>query len=64
MSNKKKIRKVGEVPPGKIPVFDPQGRLRGHVGPKATAASVARFHGYGGSQLTKKDGRDSWSFPK
>ena len=61
----KQKRKPGEVPPGKIAVRDPRGNIRGHVGPRATAAIAARFHGYHGSKLVKgKDGRDSWSFPK
>jgi hypothetical protein len=59
-------RKPGTVPEGKIAVLDPKGRLRGHVGPKATAATAARFHGIQGSQFVKgKNGeRDSWCFPK
>ena len=52
-----KKRKIGEVPPGKIMVLDPQGRLR---------ATAARFTNRHGAKLTKgKNGeRDSWSFPK
>jgi len=66
----KKPRKSGTVPPGKVGVYDRAGRLRGHVGPKATSATAARFHGQLGSTLAKvrdpatgKE-RDSWSFPK
>ena len=61
-----KKRKPGEVPPGKIAVLDPRGHVRGHVGPRATSATAARFHGRFGSKLTKDKatGRTSWSFPK
>lgn len=61
---KKKQRKPGEVPPDKIAVLDRNGNVRGHVGPKATSATAARFHGQLGSKLTKIKERDSWSFPK
>jgi hypothetical protein len=62
---KKKTRKPGEVPEGKIGVLDRKGRLRGVVGPKATSVTAARFSGEHGATLRKdKDGRDSWSFPK
>lgn len=61
---KKKARKVGEVRPGRIPIYDRQGNQRGHVGPKATSATVARFTGEFGAKLGKVKGRDSWSFPK
>lgn len=62
---KKKPRKPGTVPPGKFPVYDRSGHLRGHVGPKATAVTVTRFTGQAGAVLGKKKGeRDSWSFPK
>jgi hypothetical protein len=61
---KKKARRPGEVPPGKIAVLDRDGNVRGHVGPKATAATAARFTNQLGAKLTKKDGRTSWSFPK
>jgi len=60
----KKRRKVGEVPPGKIAVVDRKGRLRGHVGPKATSVTAARFTGEHGAKLTKDGDRTSWSFPK
>jgi hypothetical protein len=60
----KKKRKPGEVPEGRIGVFDRNGHLRGHVGPKATSVTAARFTEQHGARLTKKDGRDSWTFPK
>jgi hypothetical protein len=63
---KKKQRKPGTVPPGRIAVLDRAGNIRGHVGPQATGATAARFTGQTGAKLTKgKNGeRDSWSFPK
>lgn len=61
---RKKARKVGEVRPGRIPIYDRKGNLRGNVGKQATSATVARFVGEYGAKLTKKDGRNSWSFPK
>ena len=60
---KKKQRKPGEVPPGKFGVYDSDGNLRGHVGPRATAATAARFTGQTGAVLAKKDGREAWHFP-
>jgi hypothetical protein len=64
--SKKKERKPGTVPPGKFPVYDRAGNLRGHVGKKATSVTAARFTGQAGAKLTKgKNGeRTSWSFPK
>jgi hypothetical protein len=60
----KKKRKIGEVPPGRIPVLDHAGNVRGHLGKRATAASAARFTGHHGAVLRKVKGRDSWAFPK
>jgi hypothetical protein len=64
---KKKQRKPGTVPPGRIAVLDRAGNLRGHVGPHATSVTASRFTGQPGATLTKgksKGERDSWSFPK
>ena len=64
---KKKQRRPGQVPPGRIPVLDRKGQLRGHVGPRATSVTASRFTGQPGAVLTKgksKGERDSWSFPK
>jgi hypothetical protein len=64
---KKKPRKPGDVPPGKIGVYDRANKLRGHVGSKATSVTASRFTGQPGAVLTKgksKGERDSWSFPK
>ena len=59
-----KKRKPGQVPPGRIPVLDHAGNVRGHVGPRATAATAARFTKRTGAVLRKVKGRDSWTFPK
>ena len=59
----KQQRKIGEVAPGRIPVLDRAGNVRGNVGPKATAATTARFLGHHGAKLTKKKGRTVWQSP-
>lgn len=51
--------KPGELPPSRIPIYDAKGRRRGHVGRKASEATVARF-GVSDAKLGKKDGRDAW----
>ncbi len=56
---KTKPSKPGELPPNRIPVFDADGNRRGHVGFKASAATVARF-GVPDAELTTKDGRAAW----
>jgi hypothetical protein len=58
-----KQRKIGAVPPNRIPVIDDQDRLRGHVGKKATAVTASRFLGRLGATLGKKDGRVAWIGP-
>ena len=60
----RKPRKPGTVPPGKIGVYDAAGNIRGHVGPKATAASAARFTHRTDAVLGKVDGRPAWVLPK
>jgi len=47
-----------------IPIFDHAGNHRGHVGPKATAATVSRFIHQHGAKLGKKDGKTAWIGPK
>jgi hypothetical protein len=37
--------------------------MRGHVGPKATEVTVARFTGQHGSKLGKRDGKPAWISP-
>jgi hypothetical protein len=58
-----KQRKIGEVAPGRIPVLDRAGNDRGNVGPKATAATTARFLGHHGAKLKTKNGRKVWQSP-
>ena len=63
-------KELGDVREGRIPIVDHKHRLRGHVGPKATAVTVARFTGTPGAELKKMDkdgkitedgdGRDVW----
>jgi hypothetical protein len=54
-----KTAKPGAVPPGRLGVFDSQGRMRGHVGKMATQATCVRF-GVNDAQLSTKDGRACW----
>lgn len=60
---KKPEEKPGTLHPHHIPIFDHKGRHRGHVGPKATAATVSRFTGQHGSKLSTKDGKPAWISP-
>jgi hypothetical protein len=60
---KKKERKPGEISPGKFGVYGSDGTLRGHVGPRATSSTAARFTGEAGAVLAPKDGRMAWHFP-
>lgn len=55
-----KQRKPGTVPPGRIAILDQGGRIRGHVGPHATTATVARFLGHHNAKLEKNGGRAVW----
>ncbi len=59
--------KPGVVAPNRIGVYDRgpdnKPRLRGQVGPKATSATAARFHGQHGSTLGTVDGRTAWIAP-
>jgi hypothetical protein len=48
------------LPDGAIPIFDHQGRRRGHVsGSKASEATVRRF-GVVDAKLGTKDGKPAW----
>lgn len=58
-----KQRKPGSIPPGKLGVYDANDNLRGHVGPKATSVTAARFTGQFGATLGTKDGCDAWLTP-
>jgi hypothetical protein len=51
--------KPGQLPEGKLGVYDHKQNLRGHVGPLATAATASRF-GVHNAKLGKVDGRDAW----
>jgi hypothetical protein len=56
-----KARKPGTIPAGKLGVYDEHGRLRGHVGPRATAATVSRFTNRSNAKLGKdKSGKPCW----
>lgn len=59
-----KDRKPGEAPPHRVPIFDHKGNMRGHVGRRATPATVSRFLGQHGAKLGTKNGRDAWIGPK
>lgn len=60
-----KTIRPGVIAPNRLGVYDGQGRLRGQVGPKATASTAARFHGQLGSKLGKgPDGKQAWLAPK
>ena len=50
----------GGAPANRIPIVDHKGRARGHVGPKATAATVSRFFDGHGSALAQHNGRTVW----
>jgi len=58
-SNRAKKITPGELPPSRIPIFDAQGRRRGHVGHKASAATVARF-GVHNAKLGTRNNRVAW----
>lgn len=60
-----KTIRPGVIAPNRFGVYDGRGRLRGQVGPKATASTAARFHGQLGSKLGKgPDGKPAWLAPK
>jgi hypothetical protein len=55
----------GKIAPSRLGVYDGKGRLRGQVGPLATASTCARFHGQLGSKIGKgPDGKPAWLAPK
>ena len=59
----REVGKPGKIGDGKIGVYDAQLRLRGQVGPKATASTAARFHGQLGSTIRTVAGRKAWVAP-
>ena len=52
--------KPGALPASRIPIYDGQGRRRGHVGYKASEATVTGLFGVADPKLVKRDGRDAW----
>jgi len=60
---KAKPVKPGTLDPHHIGIFDHAGNMRGHVGPKATAATVSRFVGHGAT-LQTINGRQCWKGKK
>jgi hypothetical protein len=61
--SKKPEEKPGTLNEHHIPIYDHKDRMRGHVGPKATEVTVARFTGQHGSKLGKRDGKPAWISP-
>ena len=55
----KKIKTVDPLPPSRVPIFK-NDHMVGHVGRKASSATVSRFTGTHDNKLCKKDGRDAW----
>lgn len=51
--------KPGELPDSRIPIFDHEGRRRGHVGRLGSESTVRRF-GVDNAKLGTKDGRPAW----
>lgn len=56
--------KPGDPPLNRLPIYDHEGNMRGHVGKTATQATVARFIGRHGATLGEKNGRKAWLGPK
>lgn len=48
------------IPAGRIPVLDHKKIMRGHVGPKATEATLPRFGLKHGGSLQTVKGRQCW----
>jgi hypothetical protein len=58
MPRKTKMPKPGLPPAGRLGIYDRNGNMRGHVGPRASAATVRRFGIE--AELSNKDGRPAW----
>ncbi len=56
-------RKAGEAPEGRLPIYDFEGNMRGHVTHAATQSTVSRFIGRHGSTLGTKNGKKAWIGP-
>jgi hypothetical protein len=52
-------QKPGQVPDGRIPIYDSKKRLRGHCGPNLLASGVTRF-GVHNPKLKKVGGKPAW----
>lgn len=52
--------KAGHAPEGRIPIFDHEGNMRGHVTHAATQSTVARFLGRHGAYLGTHAGKKAW----
>jgi hypothetical protein len=48
------------IPKGRVPILDHLHRVRGHIGPGATEASLPRFGLHHGGKLQKVQGRECW----
>lgn len=55
---KAKAPTPGLPPEGRLGIYDSKGNMRGHVGPKASAATVRRFGIE--AELSEKHGRPAW----
>jgi len=55
-----KRQRIGQPAPGKLPVYDHRGNMRGVVGPRATSATAARFGVGHGATLKVVKGRRAW----
>lgn len=62
-TKQQKARRPGTVRQGQIPIYDSEGRQRGHVSPAATSVAVSRFIGAHGAKLTTVKGRRAWVGP-
>ena len=55
------VRKpVDPLPPSRVPIFNKDGHMVGHVGRAASSATVSRFTGTHSNKLGRKNGRDAW----
>lgn len=51
----------GQIPKGRLGVYDRRGNLRAHVGPGATASTASRFTQHRAMKLgTGPDGKRAW----
>jgi hypothetical protein len=57
---KRKKITPGDLPPSRIPIYDAKGNRRGHVGFKASAATVAGRFGVPNPRIGQRNGRVAW----